>query len=152
MTKIKTIDVCAGAFIVLIGVLAIVESLSFEIGTTRRIGPGYFPFYVGLFMVVLGVVIALERLWTKSLADTEFSFPPLRAPLLIMAAVVTFAVMVERFGLIPAVGVGVFLASLADTNTTLMQKLTVSVAVPLVATLIFKIGLDMHVDVIRWRP
>ena len=152
MTKIKTIDVFAGAFIVLIGVLAIVESLNFDLGSTRRIGPGYFPFYVGVFMVILGVAIALERLWSNSQADTEFAFPPLRAPLLILASVVCFAVMVERFGLVPAVGVSVFLASLVDTNTTLTQNLMVAVAVPIVATLIFKVGLDMHVDVIRWRP
>lgn len=152
MTKIKTIDVLAGAFIVLIGVLAIVESLNFDLGSTRRIGPGYFPFYVGVFMVILGIAIALERTWSNSQADTDFSFPPLRAPLLILAAVVTFALMVERFGLIPGIGCAVFLASLVDTNTTLKQKLMVSIAVPLVATLIFKIGLDMHVDIVRWRP
>lgn len=152
MRRLKTIDIMAGAFIVLIGVLAIVESTKFEMGTSRRIGPGYFPFYVGVFMVVLGIVIAIENLWLRPAEGARWQFPPLRSPFLIMAAVAAFALMIERFGLAPAVGTAVFIASLADHNTAIWQKLAVAVAVPLVAVLIFKLGLSLNVDIVRWHP
>lgn len=152
MGKLKTIDILAGGFVVLIGVLAIVELTKFDMGTSRRIGPGYFPFYVGAFMVILGVVIAIENLWMRTETSGGWNLPPLRSPFLIMAAVASFALMIERFGLVPAIGTAVFIAALADHNTRLWQKLAVAVAVPLVAVAIFKIGLSLNVDVVRWRP
>ncbi len=66
MTKFKTIDLLAGAFVIVIGLLAIYESTGFTLGSARRIGPGYFPFFVGLMMVILGIAIALENLWSAS--------------------------------------------------------------------------------------
>jgi len=152
VTKFKTIDLLAGAFVIVIGLLAIYESTGFTLGSARRIGPGYFPFFVGLMMVILGIAIALENLWSASDIGTTLEWPPLRAPILILASVGCFAAMIERFGLAPAGFVAVFLASLADSTTSLRQKLAVSVAVPAVTLLIFKYGLSMNVDVIRWRP
>ena len=64
----------------------------------------------------------------------------------------TIREMIERFGMFPSIFVAVFLGSLADTNTSIWQKLTISVAVPAVCVAIFKYGLSLNVDVIRWRP
>ena len=71
---------------------------------------------------------------------------------LILAAVACFAVMIERFGMAPSIGLAVFISSLADTNTSIWQKLAISIAVPVVSVAIFKYGLSLNVDVIRWRP
>jgi Tripartite tricarboxylate transporter TctB family. len=152
LSRVKTIDILAGGFVVLIGVLAIVESTHFDMGTSRRIGPGYFPFYVGLLMAILGLAIALEGLWTRAEGFSGWHLPPLRSPFLILAAVLCFATMIERFGMLPAIGLGVFISSLADTKTSIWQKLAISLAVPLVSVAIFKYGLSLNVDVIRWRP
>jgi len=152
LSRIKAVDILAGGFVVLIGVLAIVESTSFDMGTSRRIGPGYFPFYVGMLMVLLGIAIAVENLWARTSSDFGWSLPPMRSPLLILAAVAAFAVMIERFGMFPSIFAAVFLGSLADTNTAIWQKLAISVAVPVVCVVIFKYGLSLNVDVIRWRP
>lgn len=152
MSKLNKIDVLAGLFVVLIGVLAIVEALNFNLGSARRMGPGYFPLHVGILMLLLGVGIILEG---RKPAEEAFAFGDLPRPrslLLILAAVVAFALMIERFGLLPAGAVAVFLSALAEPRTPMRHKLALTVAVPVISVLIFKIGLDMQVHIIRWRP
>ena len=41
------IDLLAGLFVGLVGVIALIEAMNFELGSARRMGPGYFPFYIG---------------------------------------------------------------------------------------------------------
>lgn len=152
MTRLNKIDLLAGLFVVLIGALAIVEALNFDLGTSQRMGPGYFPFYVGVLMVLIGIGIVLEGLKPHDEAFEFGQLPTLRALLLILAAVIGFALTIERFGLFPASALAVFLGTLADTRTPIVQKLALAVAVPLVSVLIFKMGLAMQVDIVRWNP
>lgn len=152
MAKLNKIDVLAGLFVILLGVLSIVESLNFNMGTTRNMGPGYFPYYIGVLMIIVGVGIILEGLRPARYALNFGQLPSLRGLLMILAGVIAFALLIQRVGLAPATAVAVFLGSLADDTTPILQKLLLTVLVPLVAVLIFKVGLGMNTDVFRWRP
>ena len=146
------IDVLAGCFVILVGVLAMIEAMNFELGSARRMGPGYFPFYIGLFLILVGGGIVFEQRLTargNEPSTTGLSWKPL---LLILAAVGCFALTIERFGLLPAVAVSVFLATLADSQTSMRHKLILTVAVPIVCALIFWLGLDIQVHLLRWQP
>ena len=152
MAKLNKIDVLAGLFVILLGVLSIVESLNFNMGTTRNMGPGYFPYYIGVLMIIVGVGIILEGLRPARYALNFGQLPSLRGLLMILAGVIAFALLIPRVGLAHATAVAVFLGSLADDTTPILQKLLLTVLVPLVAVLSFKVGLGMNTDVFRWRP
>ena len=152
MAKLNKIDVLAGLFVILLGVLSIVESLNVNMGPTRNMGPGYFPYYIGVLMIIVGVGIILEGLRPARYALNFGQLPSLRGLLMILAGVIAFALLIQRVGLAPATAVAVFLGSLADDTTPILQKLLLTVLVPLVAVLIFKVGLGMNTDVFRWRP
>jgi hypothetical protein len=152
VTKLSKIDVLAGVFIILIGGLAIFEAIQFDLGSARRMGAGYFPFYIGILLLVIGTGLMVEGRWQRQASEAGAHLPSLRGLLLILAAVICFALTIERFGLVPASVVAVFLGTLADQSTSWKQKLLLTVAVPIVCVLIFKIGLGLHVDVYRWRP
>lgn len=152
MARLNRIDLLAGLFIILIGVLSIIESLHFDMGSARRMGPGYFPFYVGVFMMLVGGGVIYEGRRPLQDATAFGQTPRLRSLLLILAAVVVFAAMIERFGLLPSMAVTVFITALADHRTSMKQRLALAVAVPIVSVLIFKIGLGMQVDIVRWEP
>lgn len=152
MTKLNKIDVLAGLFVIFLGILAIVEALNFDMGTARRMGPGYFPFYIGIFLLLVGGGIILEGRKPREEAHEFGQLPTLRALLLILAAVICFALTIERFGLVVASAIAVFLGTLADNRTTMTTKLALTVAVPAVSVLIFKLGLGMQVDIFEWRP
>ncbi|MGX1099522.1 tripartite tricarboxylate transporter TctB family protein [Amorphus sp. MBR-141] len=146
------IDVLAGLLVIAFGVIAVSEALQFNLGSARRMGPGYFPFYIGCFLILVGVGLLVEQFWKKT-PDADAASPmPLRTILLIMAAVCSFAVTIERFGLAPATAISVFLGSLADRNTSMLQKLALTLIVPFACVLIFWLGLSIQVDVFRWRP
>ncbi len=152
MAKLNKIDVLAGLFVILIGVLSVIESLSFSMGNARNMGPGYFPYYIGLAMLIIGVGIVLEGLRPPREEMQFGQLPSLRGLLLILAGVIAFALMIQRFGMFPATAVAVFLGSLADESTPLLQKILLAIAVPVVSVLIFKVGLGMNADIVRWRP
>lgn len=152
MTKLNKIDVLAGLFVILLGILAILESLNFQMGTSRNMGPGYFPFYIGVFLLLVGSGIIWQGRKPAGEAPEFGQLPTLRALLLILAGVVCFALLIERFGLVVASAVAVFLGTLADNRTSMVQKLTLTVAVPVVSVIIFKFGLGLQVDIFRWRP
>lgn len=152
VTKLNKIDVLAGLFVILIGVLAIIEALNFDMGSARRMGPGYFPLHIGILLLVIGGGIILEGRKAPEDTYTLGSVLSVRGLLLILAAVISFALMIERFGLVPAVAVAVFLSTLADRETPMKQKLALTAGIPIVCVLIFWLGLDMQVDIVRWRP
>jgi len=152
VTKLNKIDTLAGIFVILIGFLAIYEALYFDIGTARRMGPGYFPLHIGILLLVIGVGLTVEGHWMRQKSEAGANLPSLRGLLLILAAVICFALMIQRFGLVPATATAVFLGTLADRSTSIRQKLILTVAVPIVCVVIFKFGLGMHVDIVRWRP
>jgi hypothetical protein len=152
VTKLNKIDILAGVFVIFIGCLAIYEALHFELGGARRMGPGYFPFYIGILLLVIGAGLMFEGRWLRQADGAGAHLPSLRGLLLILAAVICFALTIERFGLVVASLLAVFLGTLADQSTSMKQKLMLTVAVPIVCVLIFKFGLGLHVDIIRWRP
>lgn len=152
MAQLNKIDVLAGLFVILLGVLSIVESLNFSLGPTRNMGPGYFPFYIGVLMIVIGIGIVLEGRKPARYAMNFGQLPSIRGLLMILAGVISFALLIERVGLLPATAVAVFLGSMADETTPMLQKILLTIAVPLVSVLIFKIGLGMSADILRWRP
>ena len=152
MRNLNKIDVMAGLFVLVIAALSLVEASGLTMGTARNMGPGYFPFYIGLIMVVIGIALILQGRRPVEEAPEFGNLPSARSILLVLAAVTSFALMIERFGLVPATAVAVFLGTLADRESSLLQKLILTIVVPLVCVLIFKMGLSMSVDVLRWRP
>ncbi|GGL79514.1 tripartite tricarboxylate transporter TctB family protein [Wenxinia marina] len=152
MRNLNKIDVLAGLFVLVIAALSLFEASGLAMGSARSMGPGYFPFYIGLIMVVIGIALILQGRRPVEEAPEFGNLPSARSILLVLAAVTSFALMIERFGLVPATAVAVFLGTLADRESSLLQKLILTIVVPVVCVLIFKIGLSMSVDVFRWRP
>lgn len=146
------IDLLAGLFVGLVGVIALIEAMNFELGSARRMGPGYFPFYIGIFMLILGAAIIFERRWSPAAEEAVSSGLSFKSILLVLAAVCCFALTIERFGLVPAVAIAVFLSTLADKTASMRQRLILTAVIPLVCVVIFRLGLELQVDILRWQP
>ena len=114
MSNLNKIDVLAGLFVIVIACLSLVQSLSLDMGSARNMGPGYFPFYIGLILFAVGVGLILSGRRPAEEAPEFGTLPTLRSILLILAAVISFALLIERFGMLPATAAAVFLGTLAD--------------------------------------
>jgi hypothetical protein len=82
---------------------------NYQMGTSVRMGPAYFPTMLGALLAVLGLVILVQSLLTSGSAVPRFYFRPL---ILIVVAIVLFGILLKPLGLVLSlvilIGVGAF--------------------------------------------
>lgn len=136
-----------------IGLLVIVESLGYRLGTARHMGPGYFPVILGTLMVGFGALIALTELRAKN--ERYRVKPSYRAFVLIVCAITAFAVMIKPFGLVPTIFATVYISALADPQSKQKTSFYISVFMCVLVIVVFKFALGFQASIIAfgeyWR-
>lgn len=91
-------DFWAGAMFVALGLGFAYQATTYQMGTAARMGPGYFPFWLGICLALLGAVVALTALRPKAAATAveKFDFKILG---IIILAVVLFGILLRPLGL-----------------------------------------------------
>jgi len=103
-------DLWAGLLFAGIGALGLWVGADYSMGVASRIGPGYLPRLLGILLLALGVFLAVRSGWTSDTVDTVMTWRP---AVLVLAAVVAFALVFEATGLVPAILVAVAIANYA---------------------------------------
>jgi len=80
-----------------------------ELGTARRMGPGYLPMLTFFAMAGVGVVILVVGWLRESTALEPIHW---RSPTAVVSAAVIFGVLIEHFGLVAAVAATTAVASI----------------------------------------
>ena len=118
----------------------------YTMGTPARMGPGFFPFWLGLILMALGAAIALASL-RRSQGGEDASFPRFhwRPILLVLGAVVLFGLVLRPAGMLVAGFLLVFIASLG--SRTFRARATVVLGAGLVTfcALVFVGGLKLPI-------
>jgi len=145
-------DLIAGLIVLGAGLYYLSESMSHSFGTMARLGPGMFPFGLGVLMCGLGVAIILVDGRAPRPAEEQSGGPVIawRAILFLPAAVLVFALVIQRFGLAPATFLAVIISTLADPAVRPIMALILSVAITLVCVLVFRVGLGLQAQVFIW--
>src|SRR3546814_2117655 len=63
-------DFWSGVMFLAIGVGFALGATSYSMGTSARMGPGYFPFWLGVLLALLGAIVALGAMSSKA-TETE---------------------------------------------------------------------------------
>ena len=123
----------AGLTLVLIGCFVVYEGQRYGLGHWSRFGAGTLPFGLGLLMAVLGVAIAVLN------PDRGESAPVIRARplLLVLAALLSFALLIDTAGLLAATAALVLLSGLADPESTLPSLCVIYVGIVVFVYLVF---------------
>jgi hypothetical protein len=89
----------AGLLYIATGATFSMGALFYKMGSAARMGPGYFPFWLGLLLVVIGIVVLAGSVRVRS---PETTFPKLDWQVLawILASVVLFGLLLVRAGLV----------------------------------------------------
>lgn len=114
-----------GAALAALSVYFMAGGLELGLGALFRPGTGAFPFFTGLIVLLLSVAIIIEDLRAKGLAET----PDWVSFAAISAALATFALTAERFGLVPAAFLTTVIASLPDRTLSPMRKAVLGLVV-----------------------
>jgi len=147
MRRVDYRDLIGGGLIVLAGAGAMYHSLTaFNIGTLARMGPGYFPALVSGLFILCGLGILIPALFRAG-AMPVIEFRPL---IWISLSTLAFALMLVPFGLIPAIIAQTVLAGVSDRKLSWKGSFILAAIVAVGATLIFRVGLGLHIPAFSW--
>ncbi len=148
----------AGSLMVLIGAFAFVVSPYYGMGTLMRMGSGFFPLLLGAALVINGLLIIAVGLWPKSKSEEKeedilSSLPERmewRGWIFVLGGPVTFVILGDHFGLIPAAFGCVFVSALGDRASTLKQAIVLGICVSLVGGFVFSYLIQLPFPMLAW--
>ena len=120
-------DAVMGVLLAALGAAAVYFSSKLSMGTAVRMGPGYFPTLVAWILIGFGVVIFARSMIITGPAIESGRARPL---LLVLAAVLAFALGIEHLGLAATIAVMVVIAGLASSDS---RPLEVAIAAVVLA-------------------
>ena len=136
-----TQDRLAGLLFALIGAGILVEAQTYALGTAFRMGPGFFPTAVGGLLVLIGALLVIRSAWDPGPRIERFAWWP---ALVVLVAIVVFALTLERLGLIVAVVLLVGFTSLAMRDVRWLGVAVLAVALAALAAGLFRGLLGMR--------
>ena len=139
-------DFWSAIMFITFGVLFIVWSSEYQFGSTQRMGPGYFPTILGILLLVLGVLVALPSLKADA-QETHVGKIGWRGLLVILGAVVLYALLLPRMGFLVALTVLVIMSAMGSKEFTWKAALSSVVVLGIFSYLVFVKGLSLQFPV-----
>ncbi|MEH6719753.1 MAG: tripartite tricarboxylate transporter TctB family protein [Aurantimonas endophytica] len=144
-------DLLAGGIFVAFGLAFGYASYGYDLGTPLRMGPGFFPLALAGILILLGLLIALAGI--RNTEDAPIGAFPVRGFVLIIAALMVFALTIKGLGLAPALFLTVLLAAFASRRTKPLAGLVMAVALPAFCIAVFIYALSVPVPLFGpWWP
>ncbi len=140
MGSINRADLAAGLVFVIIGAVFGLTSLGLDMGSTLRMGPGYFPMLLSVLLVLLGGAICFNSFRQMHIAVEPYAW---RGMVFILGAPVFFGLTVRGLGFVPSIFLTTLLAAFAGLKLRPLQAALLAVAVTLFCTLVFSIALGL---------
>ena len=149
--KIKNArDFWSGVMFIAFGLFFAGFARQYDLGTAARMGPAYFPTMLGLLLMLIGAVIGFKGLRTDAEdghggAVDRFHFKPL---ILVLGAVVAFAMLLRPGGLIVALLALIFISSFGSGEFKLKEILLLATGLCLLVLAVFIWGLGLTIPVL----
>ena len=128
-------------FIVL-GALFAGIAYGYKLGTAARMGPGFFPFWLGLILVLLGVGVALGGLRKAGPGVDKFHWIPI---MWVLGSIVLFGILLKIVGMVIS---GIFLvigSSLGGDKFVLRDVILLAIGLSVFCALAFVAGLKLPI-------
>lgn len=151
-TLVRKRDFYAGGLMVLLGAAVTLDSTAYHLGSLMHMGPGMFPFILGIVLTFIGILIFGTAAVTP-LGEDESILPKnkeWRGWACILAGPIMFIIMGEFFGLVAATFSCVFVSALGDRTATLKGSVILAAAVTVCGTLLFSYVLQLPFPMFRW--
>jgi hypothetical protein len=137
-------DLATGVLFVALGGCAIIYGSRYAIGTTARMGPGYFPMLISSGLVLTGAILVVRSVLA---AGDTLGAIRWRSLILVLAGVLAFGLLIDRLGLVAAGILLIVAARLADGPFRPVETVLLAVGLTAATGAIFLYGLGLP---IRW--
>ena len=139
-------DILAGLTFVGFGAAFAVLSIGYGIGTTVRMGSGYFPFFLGGALVLLGALIVGRGFLAGE--EGPIGVIPWRSVALILGAIVLFGLTVRGLGLIPSTFLTALMSAFASRRAGILPALAIAIGLTVLCVLIFVLALSLRLPLV----
>ena len=133
-------DLIAGLLFVVLGGLAIILARDYPLGTTMRMGPGYFPTVLGGILLLFGAYVLARGIRSGEKVKGEWGWRPLAW---ITLSIVLFGYLLDRAGLVPATVVTLFVAAAAGREFRFKEVLVLAIVMTAFSVAVFSWGLKL---------
>lgn len=140
MAKINKADFAAGLLFVLFGAAFGLVALGLDMGTTFRMGPGYFPMVLAVILMLLGLAIIYSAVGSVGEAVGAYAW---RGMVFILAAPIFFGLTVRGLGFVPSIFFTTLIAAFAGLKLRPIHAVGLAIAVTIFTTLVFSVALGL---------
>ena len=137
-------DLYGGLLLVAFGVAAIVLARDYALGSAARMGPGYFPRMLGIFLTVIGCVLILISLRNEGSPIPAWKWRP---TMVVLGSVVLFGAIVQYLGLALSTVVLIVMSSAASTEFRAKEAVTSAIGLAVLAVAVFILGLKLQLPI-----
>ena len=123
-----------------IGLGAIFIARDYNLGSSVRMGPGYFPMVLGALLALVGLVSIVRAFLHAGQAIQPFFW---KGIVLVLGSAVLFGLLVRGAGLVPAMIVMVLVSTPASEQFRWRTALTLAIAASAFSALVFVKGLGL---------
>jgi putative tricarboxylic transport membrane protein len=139
-------DFLAGFMFLLFGAAAMVLSRGLAIGSAAKMGPGYFPFALGLLLAVLGAVL-LSRSLLRTEKPQLWPSLHLRPLAIVLLSVFIFSQILKPLGLVLSTALLVVMVSKASHEFRWREALVNAAVLVVVVSVVFVYFLKFQIPV-----
>ena len=144
-------DFYAGLAVTLLGAGVTLNSTTYKLGTLMHMGPGMFPFILGILLTFVGILIFISGL-AAPLADERILPETMewRGWACILAGPLMFILFGEFFGMVPATFMCVFVSALGDRTATVRESAGLAACITVAGAFLFSYVLKVPFPLFRW--
>ncbi len=137
-------DFWAGVMFLVLGAGFAGVALNYQLGTAARMGPGYFPFFLGLLLAFLGLAIALAATRARNPGPgvEKFHWMPL---FWVLMPVVAFGLLLKVIGMVLGGVMVVVVSSIASKEFRWKPVLALALGLAVFCSLAFVGGLKLPI-------
>ena len=135
-------DFWSGVMFIALGLGFAWKAASYQMGTAARMGPGYFPFALGLVLAILGAIVLLGSL-AKNATETQVEKFDWRITFLVIGSVILYGLILKLLGIYISVFVLVVVSSLASHEFNLKVAIANGIFLVVFSYLAFIKGLGL---------
>lgn len=141
-------DFLGGLLMLALGLATALQASRYDLGSLRRMGPGFFPLSLGVILALTGALIMATA--KAPAAPVERSAPEWRGWGCICAGIAAFVILGQYGGLIPATFAVVLISALGDRQNTLPVAASLATVMTAACVLIFWWLLQVPLPLFRW--
>lgn len=129
-----------GALLVLTGGFFAYQSIELDIGTSLRMGPGYFPLVLSIVLMLLGGIILVQSMRVSGEAIGPIAW---RGLMIILPAPIIFGLTIRGLGFVPSVFLTCLIAAFASIRMKPLTALLLSLGITAFSVAVFSYGLGL---------